>query len=162
MIGTGDDGVDHINIYSKAKTELGRWLSNFAYSPIDLDSHGKFKSIEGYWYWLILYLNSSTDFNELREAYGFEAKKVGKELIGLYLSKKTKEENSAKTNTFKNFIKKAIDTKLKSNLIKLEELKQSSLPLVHYYEYGGKRLDAGYEWIVEHLEDRRSLLKDKW
>ena len=162
MIGQGEDGIDHINVYSKAKTELGRWLSNFSYSPINLDSHGKFKSIEGYWYWLVLNLNSGINFNELREVYGFEAKKVGRELISLHLSKKTKEESSANTSTFKNLIKRAIDTKLKSNLVKLEDLKQSSLPLVHYYEYGGKRVDAGYEWIVEHLEDRRKLLKDKW
>jgi len=27
----GIDGETHINIYSKGKTEIGRWLSNFSY-----------------------------------------------------------------------------------------------------------------------------------
>ena len=30
------DGIDHINIYSKGKTELGKYLSNFTYAPIKL------------------------------------------------------------------------------------------------------------------------------
>jgi len=52
MIIEGVDGVTHVNIYSKAKTELGRWLSNFAYAPIRITGHGRFASIEAYWYWL--------------------------------------------------------------------------------------------------------------
>jgi hypothetical protein len=43
-----DDGITHINIYSKGKTELGRWLSNFTYHPIETED-GKFDSVEGYW-----------------------------------------------------------------------------------------------------------------
>ena len=27
-----EDGYNHINVYSKGKTELGRWLSNFAHT----------------------------------------------------------------------------------------------------------------------------------
>ena len=50
MIIEGIDGMTHINVYSKGKTEIGRWLSNFAYSPIDLGNEGYFSSIEGYWY----------------------------------------------------------------------------------------------------------------
>ena len=46
-----NDGITHINVYSKGKTTLGRWLTNFAHTPIDtIDGH--FESIEGYWYWL--------------------------------------------------------------------------------------------------------------
>ena len=40
------DGVHHINVYSKSKTEIGRWLSNFSYSPIQTKD-GDFESIEG-------------------------------------------------------------------------------------------------------------------
>lgn len=29
------DGIHHINIYSKGKTEVGKWLSNFSYSLIE-------------------------------------------------------------------------------------------------------------------------------
>lgn len=50
-----DDGVSHINVYSKGKTDLG-----------------KFNSIEGYWYWL-----SCAD-EKLRELDGFDAKLYGR------------------------------------------------------------------------------------
>lgn len=29
------DGIDHINVYSKGKTELGKLLSNFARTPFE-------------------------------------------------------------------------------------------------------------------------------
>jgi len=48
-----DDGLSHINIYSKGMTELGRLLSNFANTPVNTPQDGKFTSIEGYWYWLL-------------------------------------------------------------------------------------------------------------
>ena len=66
------DGVHHINVYSKGKTEIGRWLSNFSYSPIQT-KNGNFESIEGYWYWI------TTLNDRLRELHGFPAKKLGKE-----------------------------------------------------------------------------------
>lgn len=40
------DGIDHINIYSKGKTTLGRMLSNFACTPFTHPEDGKFASIE--------------------------------------------------------------------------------------------------------------------
>jgi hypothetical protein len=46
-----DDGITHINVYSKAKTELGKFLSNF--SKCDLKTEdGDFQSVEGLWYFL--------------------------------------------------------------------------------------------------------------
>lgn len=47
-----EDGVTHINIYSKGKTELGRWLTNFSYSPFNHPEYGKFLSMEGFWCWV--------------------------------------------------------------------------------------------------------------
>lgn len=46
------DGVTHINIYSKGKTQLGRVASNFAYFPFEIPNDGRFSSVEGYWHWL--------------------------------------------------------------------------------------------------------------
>ena len=40
------------------------------------------------------------------------------------------------------------------------ELINSNLPLTHYYVYGDKQVNAGYEWIVEHIELRRKQLKE--
>ena len=46
-----EDGITHINIYSKGQTELGKMLSNFAKFPIQTVD-GNFMSVEGYWYFL--------------------------------------------------------------------------------------------------------------
>ena len=145
MILEGIDGETHINIYSKGKTVLGRWLTNFAYSPITILEFGEFASVESYWYWL------GCEDDNLRHLSGFAAKQAGRRI------KRTIDRPN-----FEELICKAIDIKLKSNREMLYELAESTLPLVHYYEYGGKRVDAGFEWIVDHIENRRQLLKDKW
>lgn len=67
------DGLDHINIYSKGKTILGKYLSHFTKVKIRTIYHGTFLSVEGYWYWLL------TRNDNLRSLYGFEAKKVRRE-----------------------------------------------------------------------------------
>ena len=46
-----NDGIDHINVYSKGKTVLGRALSNFSYSRIRIPFLGTFLSVEAFWYW---------------------------------------------------------------------------------------------------------------
>lgn len=143
MIIKGKDGITHINVYSQGDTTIGTWLSNFSYSPIHMPEDGDFKSIEGYWYWL-----SSRD-DRLRDLIGFEAKKLGKSLEKKYI-----------IDNFEDKIKLAIDIKIKSNSSMMKELCESSLPFCHYYAYDGKRKDAGYEWIIEHIEDRRRLLKN--
>lgn len=137
-----NDGVDHINIYSQGKTELGRWLSNFSYSLISIPEHGNFNSIEGYWYWLV------TRDERLRKLSGWEAKKLGKTL------------ESKEVEGFESLILKAIDIKIKSNPKKMMEFGASTLPFDHYYVFSGVKKDAGYKWIVEHFEKRRALLKE--
>ena len=52
MFQPNEDGITHINICSKGKTELGRLLSNFAHTPFWLQGAGRFESVEGYWFWL--------------------------------------------------------------------------------------------------------------
>lgn len=146
MIIEGEDGVTHINIYSKAKTDLGKWLSNFTHEPFTMPHKGEFNTIEGYWYWL------QCGDNRLRTLNGFKCKELGKQLID--------EKSSALPPKFVDNIKAALDLKLKVNNTRPHQFSESYLPFCHYYEYGGKRVDSGYEWIVEHFEDRRKLIKD--
>lgn len=114
MYGPETDGVDHINIYSKGKTEIGRKLSNFALFPFTCED-GKFNSIEGYWYWL------SCKDDRLRQLHGFAAKKLGREL---------RAPDYVKDESFKQSIIKA--TQIKLDAIK-NELINLNLPLRHYY-----------------------------
>ncbi len=146
MVIKGKDGITHINIYSKGETNLGMWLSNFAYTPIYIPEDGNFASIEGYWYWL------RTKDERLRNLSGFEAKNIGKSLVV--------DLESEITDDFIEKIKKAIDIKIKSNKSMMNDFRDSDLPFCHYYVYDGNRKDAGYNWIAEHFEDRRKLLKE--
>src|SRR5690606_38009971 len=70
------DGVDHINIWTRAKTPLGRMLSNL--SPLHLihPKYGRFDTAEGLWY----YLSTGKIYEQLRDLNGFEAKKLGRTL----------------------------------------------------------------------------------
>jgi len=142
MIIEGEDGKTHINIYSKGKTELGRLLSNFAYSPFECEE-GKFYSIEGYWYWL------GTRDEVLKTLSGYQAKKYGQSLNRIY-----------KVKDFEDKIRIAMVLKVNSNPKLFDLLLDSDLPFTHYYVFNGYRKDAGHEWIVQYWELIRKRIKD--
>jgi hypothetical protein len=148
-----EDGITHINIYSKGKTELGRMLSNFYKFPIKtLD--GDFMSVEGYWYWLSIDENTP-EREELRKLYGFKVKQRGKEI----LDKTNNGKSSRFDEDFERKILRAIWYKFRrcSDLIKPE---YANLPIVHYYCYGGKVIDVTdkYEWMIKGIEKMRNYL----
>lgn len=148
-----NDGVDHINVYSKAKTELGKKLSNFAYSPFFCED-GKFNSIEGYWYWLMCHKVDNEQRDKLRNLSGFAAKKLGRELRG-------EDWPRGDDKVFKDKIKAAFERKLDANPDIALMLLESSLPLVHYYLYGGEKVvyDGHSDWLIEHIDEVRSGLQ---
>lgn len=143
-----EDGTTHINIYSKGATDLGKKLSNFYHAPIDTD-FGKFQSIEGYWHWLRTKPKIEKREN-LRNLWGSSAKILGGSL------EKNPNINEEK---FKFLIKYALLLKFDTYDTIREPFKKSTLPLTHYYVYGGKVQYAGYEWIVKFLEDVRTIYK---
>lgn len=129
-----NDGIDHINIYSKGKTWIGRYLSNFYKFEFTCED-GFFSSIEGYWYWL------STKDDNLRTLHGYAAKKYGKEIRG---------EDYPKFDGFEDKILKAIKIKLDKNRENVINIK---LPLTHYYCYGDKQIfPTGSEFIIDFIE----------
>lgn len=137
------DGIDHINIYSKGKTEIGRWMSNFVYSPIETED-GDFCSIEGYWYWLL------TRHDELREKYGFGAKEFGRSLLKMGIC------GASVPKDFKDRIRKAVYLKANNNPSMVKLLRNTSLPLTHYYQYGEKRIyPEDSQWLIDIWEDIR-------
>lgn len=144
MIIPGEDGISHINIYSKGNTLLGRMLSNFAYTPFQCDD-GKFYSIEGYWYWL------GCKDDRLRYVWGIRAKNMGKSIPKLYHH-----------DDFERKIKKAIICKIEQNKNIIYLLKSSSLPFCHYYVFkNGYKKDAGHEWLVKFISKIRDKIKEK-
>ena len=139
-----EDGMSHINVYSKGKTLLGQMLSNF-YKCTVATEDGEFASVEGYWYWL-----SSKD-DKLRQLSGFEAKKYGQFI---------RAPDWVEGDEFKRKIKVAIRNKIIYNKNIKEEITKSSLPFVHYYVYGDKvvKVPKG-QWIMDYLEEIRLELK---
>ena len=148
-----EDGVTHINIYSKGQTELGRMLTNFSKFPI-VTEDGTFMSVEGYWYYLSISENEPRR-EELRKAYGFWAKKLGKEI----LEETNGGKNSRFDKRFEEKILKAIWYKFKRNTHLLTN-KNKNLPFEHYYNYGGKVIDVKekYLWMVEGISKMRDVL----
>ena len=148
-----NDGITHINMYSKGKTNLGRMLSNFYKFPIHTDD-GNFLSVEGYWYWLSID-DSGYAKEELRYLYGFNARNKGKEILI--------ETNNGKSSRFEpNFeqkILKAIWYKFRRNTNLLTP-EYKRLPIVHYYCYGGKVIDVTnkYQWLIDGITKMRDYL----
>src|SRR5690606_30690423 len=123
------------------KTQLGRFLSNFALAPFTHTLHGRLASVEGFWY----YVSTGFQHECLRDLAGFEAKKIGKTFDKLELY----------PEDFEALVKDAITAKLMAHPKQLNALIDSELPFTHYYTYGGKVVDAGYEWIAEYHEHIR-------
>lgn len=140
-----DDGVTHINIFSKAKTELGRWMTNFARQKVVCPRHGEFESIEGFWYWL----KTGKQHDILRELSGADAKNEGKRYARVEMSE----------HEFNRQILLMINKKIRGNPEMRMKLANCTLPFTHYYVYNGVVKQAGYEWITEHWDRIRRRLQ---
>lgn len=142
-----DDGVTHINLYNKGNTELGRDLSHFSNVGFTHPVFGTFMSIEGFWYWL----STGRQEDRLRTAYGFRAKKLGKDLPKVEMP----------PEEFKKHIGDAHKLRLEQNFLLKRKFIDSSLPFEHYYHYGEPpkvQLAAG-QWIKDILEDLRRKMQ---
>jgi hypothetical protein len=145
MFNPEEDGVTHINVYSKGQTQIGRMLSNFYHSPFKLAEDGEFKCLEGYWYWLQIQDIPGRDI--LRELAGWECKKFGRKLRDSFPSPRLDPME------FRKKIAIAIASKVEQNPRIIAELKRSTLPFVHYYNYAGRVVvPEDNEWIMLILE----------
>lgn len=148
-----NDGIDHVNIYSKGKTELGRILSNFYKRRFECED-GIFMSIEGYWYWLLC---NNPDKDKLKELYGWKAKEVGRLL-------KCKDWPQEKDTVFYGKILNALIIKSESLLVRafITMPKTKKLPFTHYYVYNGFQVyPKNCEWLIDFWEQKRKELVEK-
>lgn len=156
------DGIDHINIYSKGKTKVGKLLSNFAHTPFTHKEHGYFNSVEGLWYYLL----TGCKHEELREVYGFNAKKKGRELVNQE-QWGVMDSNSIE---FKKAICEGIRQKLRENKEILKMLcATGNKPLLHYYVYESRKnfdenglpkytiREAGHPWVIQEISLIREI-----
>lgn len=144
-----NDGVDHVNIYSKAKTELGQLMSNFAHTPFVHPLYGKFSSLEAFWYWF----STGRQYDELRTTYGFMAKKKGQRF-----GKVPMDEVG-----FRKEIIRAIKIKAEQTPRLKELLKECKLPFTHYYNFGGKIVyPKDQVWQVNAWDFLRKSYQKGW
>jgi len=156
-----EDGITHINIYTKAKTELGKLLTNLSNISIEVEYNEKilkFKSLEGWWYFLKIKDLKNKECFELCDLSGFDCKTFGQKEL-----KELEEKQLNNTDFFIDNILKSIRYKIFNSKIK-DLLKQSSLPFTHYYYYGNennfKVIDlTPNNWILEEIEKIRKELK---
>ena len=120
LYGPMTEGQDHINVFSRSRLELGRMLSNFALSPFEHPVYGRFASVEAFYYWL----STGMQHQQLKSLYGYEAKQIG--------SKFPKVPHPS----FQDEIITALRLKIEQNERLAEMLRDSRLPIVHYYYYG--------------------------
>lgn len=145
-----NDGIDHINIYSKGKTDIGRKLTNFARTPFMFNGL-EFQSVEAAWY----FFKTGQKHHQLRSLHGFLAKKEGKLL------------DKVEYPEFNQTILECIRCKFRQNKELLKQFAATTLPLDHYYYFGDEenpkivRLPQ-YKWIVDELERIRSLTRKHW
>jgi len=116
-----DDGVTHINLYTKGATPLGRGLSNLnSQYPFTHPQWGKWRTLEGLWY----FLGTGCTHWELQTMDGFLAKKHGRGLPRV------------ERPTFDRELKIGMLCKVMQNPELLELFLSSTLPFTHYYYYG--------------------------
>lgn len=143
ILNPSEEGITHINVYSKSNLEIGRMLSNFHKCEIDTPS-GQFLSVEAYWYYLLIDPNIS-EREQLKSLYGYEAKKIGTELI---------KSNVIHSDNFEELISDAIKQKfLKNKDMLLQNEKYLSLPFEHYYVFNEKIVDVKdkYKWMIDNI-----------
>ena len=138
------DGSTHINVYSRGKTDVGKMLSNFYNCNIETPD-GRFKSIEGYWFWL------QCRDDELKDMWGVEAKKYG-EYHCLGFMKPDDFEQKIKIATFNKIMHNG---HIKNALLEVDV----NIPFVHYYVYDGKITDKSDNFQIYFLNDLKLILK---
>lgn len=113
------DGEDHLNVWTKAKTRLGRLLTNPADVPVTHPTYGRFRTMEG----LHFYLKTGMIHEDLRSMNGYEARRFGGTLKTVWNPNFTEE------------IKIGIKCKIDQHPELKELMEESILPFEHYYVY---------------------------
>lgn len=126
MSEANQDGVTHVNIYSRGKTRVGRLASNFAKTPFNHPVHGYFASVEAAWYW---WTAQGPRRDEIRAQCGWRAKRLGRDLGA---------EDWPTDPAHRQFIEECLQAKSRAHPEIVEGLREMNLPITHYYVFYGR------------------------
>lgn len=133
-----NDGITHINVYSRAQTELGKAASNFAMTQIVHPEHGIFSCMESYWMWV---------------ATGMMHHNL-KTMTSGYVKKFAKRFHRVFHDNFDLMMLQGLHLKLQQHPAIYTLLMESDpdLPFAHYYVYSGEQKDMFERsrfWLME-------------
>jgi predicted NAD-dependent protein-ADP-ribosyltransferase YbiA (DUF1768 family) len=153
-----DDGKNHINVYSKSRSVLGRLLSNFAHTPIELNGL-KFESIESWWYWMkmnninkggLFPIFEDEQVDAVRIKIGADAKSYFRSLY---------KSDSSDFSPSKEELKEAYKLKLDKHPNIKQMLIENKLPIDHYYVMFDKKVATeGTMWTAKLWEEIKNEL----
>ena len=144
------DGIDHINTYSQGRTELGRLMSNFAYTPFTFEPYGDFVGGEGFYFYYL----TGCQHEEFKTLVGAKAKAYADNFTADRIDGFGLSDEMLDVITNMMVIKTAATPRL------MELLKESTLPFCHYYYKWGRIYQFdGHDWFSAAWEDIRTALK---
>lgn len=139
-LSVNDDGRTHINIFSQAKTYLGRQSSNFTRAPFTYPPYGEFQSVEACYHWLA----TGKKHFFLKDKHGYAAKVAAEGL------------SKVPYNDFQLEVARAIYHRFDAHQDDLDMLLSSNLPFTHYYVFNGVVThQEKHNWIVDVFENLR-------
>jgi hypothetical protein len=139
------DGVGHINIDKKGRTELGRMLTHMARSQFDHHEFGPFQSVEGF----IGFIRSGAKDDQFHYVHGMNARY------------RAKNQDSDFILGFREIVMEANYLKIMQNESLLAIFKASTLPFEHYYllENGRAVQPRNAQWIIPGFEEIRRIIQ---
>lgn len=146
------DGITHINTHTKSNKELGRMLSHYYEAPFVHPYFGRFKCIEGFWY----YIRGGCKDDGFRNLDGYRSKQ--------------RAQKGAKNGTYeKRNVPHLKDVLLHANFYKIDQnedikkaLIESTLPFDHYFVFGPGKLvikPNGSDWLVDIFTELREVFR---
>lgn len=141
----GEDGIDHINIWEQAKTDLGRALSHSARLSFTHSIFGRFDNMESFWQ----YIRSVERDDRVRVLHGYKLKTFARKLT------------FKRVPNFHAVIMDANWQKVQQYPDLLDELKESELPFDCYYlNNEGIRIRPAFShWVIYGFTKIREALK---
>lgn len=140
------DGITHINIDKKGRTELGRQLTHMSRSSFSHPEFGPFQSIEGF----IGFIRSGAKDDQFHYVHGMNARF------------RAKNQDSDFILGFREIVMEANYLKITQNEFLLQLFRQSELPFDHYYllDSGRPVKPRNAEWIIPGFEELRRLIRE--
>lgn len=139
------DGVDHINIWERGTTELGRALSHGSRIKLTHDIFGKFSSMESFWY----YMQSEERDDRMRNMSGQTLRSFARKMT------------PARIINFRAIIMDSNYQRIKANKPLAADLAKSTLPFECYFI--GKDSDVRirpnyFKWMIAGFDEIRTAL----